>query len=500
MKHHLLRSLFSAGPGATGMSLDPTVQALRGAAADAQRSRLPQMAAALSYRTVFGILPVLAIGLWILHRVVKPEDLREYIHRGINALGLSSIVVQQDAAMDPNLFVGPLPSPDHAAPPASLEQWISAFVERINGVSFTAIGLVGVGMLIYAAISMIVEIERAFNQIYRVPRGRSWVRRIVNYWTLITLGSLGLLATFTIQQQLGDWAGRWTAGRTGFGSGYITLNTIGFATQWVISAAVLLLLYTAVPNTKVRFVPALWGALLAAAIFESSKFAFGKYVEFSAGVKYARLYGSLALIPLFLLWVYFSWLIVLFGVQLTYYLQHGRARTRAQPIMDLCPTLVDPASVLTVMSTIARAFAEGRTLDAPAIAQRVRLADPLVRIVLARLTERGLLHRIDTHPDDTASDAAEPTYALARPPEAISVAELLADGFALAAESAGADDPVLGRIRQAQLAAAGTDTLADVLHAGTRPTPAAGTARSAEPLSPALLRPVRTTTGGNQPA
>lgn len=483
-----------------GVAFDPTVQALRGAAAEAQRSRLPQMAAALSYRTVFGLLPVLAIGLWILHRVVTPEKLHEYIARGIAALGLSSIVIRQDAATDPDLFIGPVRPPASDAP-ASLEQWITAFVERINGISFTAIGLVGVGMLIYAAISMIVEIERAFNQIYRVPRGRSWVRRVVNYWTLITLGSIGLLATFAVQQQIGEWAGRWTAGRTDFGSGYITLNTIGFATQWIISAAVLLLLYTAVPNTKVRFLPALWGALLAAAIFEASKFGFGKYVEFSASVRYARLYGSLALIPLFLLWVYFSWLIVLFGVQLTYYLQHGRARTRAQPIMEMSPTLVEPAAVLTVMASIARAFSEGKTLDAPMIAQRTRLADPVVRIVLARMTERGLLHRIDSHAAPGA-ESVEATYSLARPPAGITIAELLADGFVLAGESQAVDDPVLARIRQAQLAAAGTDTLADAIGSAGRGSASAGRPAppQGDPLSPALLRPVRTPSSGGQPA
>lgn len=482
--------------GAPTPGLDPTVRLLRGAAMDAQRSRLPQMAAALSYRTIFGLVPMLAVGLWILHRMVTPEELKDYIGRAIDALGLSSIVV--DTHRGDDVLIGPpmppmTPAPEGTAESVdSLQRWITELVARINNISFSAIGIAGIVMLIYAAISMIVEIERAFNQIFRVPRGRSWVRRVVNYWTLITLGSIGLVATFGIQRQFGEFIREWTGGNVGIGSGAITLQIVGFATQWLISTAVLLLLYTAVPNTKVRFLPALYGAMLAAATFEASKFGFAQYVEFSAGLKFSRLYGSLALIPLFLLWVYFSWLIVLFGVQLTYRIQHGAARTRAQPIMEMSPTLVEPTAALLVMSSIARAFAAGRTLDAPAIARQTRLADPVVRLVLGTLCERGLLHRVDDHGAGNGAppgEAGECAYALARPPSTIRIGELLAVGFQLAGGDP--DDPVLAKLRQAQVTAAGDETLADALSATG--SIAAGDHREGAPaardIAGSLLRP-----------
>ena len=308
---------------------------------------------------------------------------------------------------------------------------------------------------------------------------------------------VGLVATFGIQQQFGEFVRNWTGGDAGIGSGAITLQFVGFATQWLISAAVLLLLYTAVPNTKVRFLPAIYGALLAAATFEASKFGFAKYVEFSAGLKFSRLYGSLALIPLFLLWVYFSWLIVLFGVQLTYRIQHGVARTRAQPIMEMGPTLVEPTAALQVMSSIARAFASGRTLDAPAIARQTRLADPVVRLVLGTLCERGLLHRVDDHSTAHGAppgEAGECAYALARPPSTIRIGELLAVGFQLAGGDP--EDPVLAKLRQAQVTAAADETLADAvavtvsITADARPATAAGAGEIAESLlRPAQARP-----------
>lgn len=514
-------------PSTAGTGLEPTMAAIRTVAADAQRSRLPQMAAALSYRTVFGLLPVLAIGLWVLHRVLTADDLARLIDKGVTLLGLKSIVVNGGAADavatdNGSWFAGPLmpgaTPPPPTAPIAdsvaitagahteSLEQWIRAFVERINDISFKAIGLVGIVVLIYAGISMVVEVERAFNQIYRVPRGRSWTRRMINYWALLTLGPICLFATFFIGVRLNSWV----AGFAGHGTtGDVLASavaTIGLASQFLISTVLLLVIYQVVPNTRVRFWPSLTGAIIAAALFEGSKYAFGLYVQYSAGASFSRLYGSLALIPLFLLWVYFIWLIVLFGLQLAYQLQHGRARTRAQPFMEFGPALVEPTSALIVMRAIARAFAQGHTLDAPAIAQRVRLADPIVRTVLGRVAERGLVHRIET-PDAAGSQAAEPTYTLARPPAAITVAELLTIGHDLATSgnggegtasggAGGADDPIIARLRQAQIAAAGRETLADVCGLDGS-IPAAGRPED-RPLSPALLRDRTKPVAGNR--
>lgn len=451
---------------------DPTVQVLRGAAADAQRSRLPQMAAALSYRTIFGLIPVLAIGLWILHGMVEKEKIAGFIDKIAGLVGLKGIAVDS--------FVGPVPEGTTPAPePSSLDPWINSIVAQVDKISFEAIGMIGIVMLLYAGIAMVVEVERAFNQIYRVPRGRSWTRRLVIYWALLTLGPICLFTTFYLQQQLPTIAQKWTY----TGSEFLTavLLTVGQATQYLISTALLLIVYQVVPNTKVKFWPALWGALIAALVFEAGKYGFGQYVAFSARTSYARLYGSLALLPLFLLWVYVTWLIVLFGLQITYQLQHGRLKTRAQPIIEMSATLVEPSAGLMVMAAIARAFGEGRPLDAPALATRTRLADPVVRMVLARLVERNLLHRIEAA--GGTPELSEPGYTLARSPDNIRIAELLELGFELAGGVVG--DPVIDRMRSAQIQAAGHETLAQAL---TESAQGAATGPRTEPS----LIPIRT--------
>ena len=491
-------------------AFDPTMQVLRDAAVDAQRSRLPQMAAALSYRTIFGLLPVLAIGLVALHKfATDPQDLGRIVRAAIDFFGLSNIVVDQSVAAAPpaagadtafSWFVGP-PAPPGvptAGPamgePLSLNQWITDLVARINSINFRAIGAIGVVMLLYAAISMIVEIERAFNQIFRVPRGRSWTRRLTNYTTLLVYAPIGLFLTFYIGQSLSGWVQQLSGG---FGSGAMSIIVAGYAAQVLITAAMLLVVYQVVPNTKVHFMPALAGALLAAMLFEAGKFGFGQYVEFSASRSYARLYGSLALIPLFLLWVYFTWLIVLFGLQITYELQHGRSKTRAQPIFDFGPTVVDPAAGLVVMTSIARSFVAGEPQSVQSLVRATSLPEPAVSLVISRLAERGLLHRLER--DDQAS---EPVYSLARAPGSIRIGEILSIGF----EIAGSPDasPVLDRMRQAQIQAAGSETLADAARLDevsispaqgdisltpsgrtpTNPTPTPSPRRGATPLGP----------------
>lgn len=476
---------------------ESTTATLRSAAADAQRSRLPQMAAALAYRTIFGLLPVLIVALVAVKYFASEEHVRTVVERALWYTGLSSIAVNENAGggaggMWFEDMMGPpppppaaSPAPDAAAdpaadapppPPPGIDKWITGLIERVNTISFKAIGFIGVVTLIYAAIAMLVEIERAFNQIYRVPRGRSWIRRIMQYWTLLTLGPLALLSTFYVGQQ---FAGRVEKMATdhgySLGSGALTISATGYAVTVLISTGFFLLAYICVPNTKVKFRPALVGALASALLWEAGKWAFTQYLAYSTFN--ARIYGALALIPLFLLWVYFTWLIVLFGLQVTYQLQHGRANTRAQPFLDIGPTLVDPAAALVVLSAIARGFDAGRAEDAPSLTKATRLPEPVVRLVLAKLSERGLLHRLENEREE-----AEPTFVLARSPSSIRVAEILELGYELAGSAE--PDEAVDRLHRVQVEAVGDQTLASIVAQGGQPrigTPAAqdGTSRGA---------------------
>lgn len=454
-----------AGLFAARRPADPAITTMRSAAADAQKSRLPQMAAALAYRTIFGLIPVLVVALAAVTYFASKDDVRTVVEMSLEYSGLSAIAVKPEQVGPPAPATeGAELSEDlsgrHESPaaaggtPAAVDQWITKLINDISSVSLKAIGLAGAVMLIYAAMAMLVEVERAFNQIYRVPRGRSWVRRIMQYWTLLTLGPIALIATFWVGQKfMGEARNLASQGGIELGSGTVTMTAIGYASTVAISTTFFFIAYISVPNTKVRLRPAIVGALAAALLWEAGKWGFTQYLSYFGGT--AKLYGALALLPLFLLWVYFTWLIVLFGLQIAYELQHGRAKTRAQPISDIGPTMVDPAAAIVVLSAIARGFEAGKTLDAPTIAKGIRMQEPVVRLVVSRLAERGLLHRIDGEADD-----AEPSYTLARSPGTIRVAEVLELGYELAGSTE--PDDAIQRLHRVQIETVGDQTLASI--------------------------------------
>lgn len=424
---------------------DPAVRAIRDAAAETERSRLPQMAAALAFRTIFAFIPMAVVALVIIRGQMTVEDRHDVIARMLSFTAVSNITVP------PAEFVGPttpLESTD-------LTLIITDLVDRADRtVSFKALGWIGFVTLLYAAIAMLVEIERAFNQVFRVPRGRSWTRRIVNYWTILTLGGIGLVATFYVGARFESWAND-IVSRQGFalGSGEVTVRIIGYSVTVVISTILLTLMYALVPNTRVRAAAALVGAFIGALLWEAGKAGFQQYIHFSAS--YAKVYGTMALIPLFLLWVYYTWLIVLFGLLITHQLQHGRNRTSAQPLSDSGPTIVEPSAGLVVMTAMARAMAAGTPQTVKSLCVATGLAESVVAMVVARYAERGLLLRVERgNPDHD-----ETQYTMARAPGAVRVAEVLSIAFDLAGGPE--SNPVIERMRKAQIDAAGSETLAD---------------------------------------
>jgi membrane protein len=478
-------------------AVDPAAGVLRGAALEATRSQLPQMAAALAYRTIFGLIPVMVVALVGVKVFVFQSDerLADAIRSALDYTGLGDIAIVEDPD-----FVGP-PLPDAPTGLFSggrLDEWIQTLVRNVSSISFEAITAVGLAALLYAAISMLVEIERAFNQIYRVPQGRSWARRVLLYWTLLTLGPLALALTFVLASQFRAWIWRVAEekqllGESGdiIGSGLISIGALGYLATVLVSMALLLLMYTSVPNTRVRLYPAMAGAFVGAVLWEAAKWGFTQYVVVSGSSSYGRLYGSIALIPLFLMWVYFTWVIILFGLQVSYYIQHGRLKTRAQPLVDLPRTIVEPSSTLTVLGVIGRGFESGKPVQVPAIVKSTRLHEGVVRLVVAKLAEQGLLHRVDAG----GSADEEDNYTLARPPSSIRVADVLKLGFEISeatddgvssvAEVADAPESIAATLRKAQLDAAGNRSLADVMRLSDTPAPATP-ARPIESQTPGI--------------
>jgi membrane protein len=395
-----------------------------------------QMAAALTYRTIFGLVPLLMVSMLAFRLFGDMEAAARRLQSAAYAFF--------------NYQVDPT-RPEAMAFKTALDERLFDVMKTVGGLSFEAIGAVGALLLIWAALGLLISFEDAANRVYRAPRGRGWATRIGVYWTVLTLGPILLLvvlyaAEYWLRQaEALPVAGPLFAFLAGFGS------LAG-------SFLALTLLYKLLPNTLVRWRPALAGALVAAGLWGVSKWAFGLYV--SRALPYLKLYGAIGLIPLFLFWLYLNWLIVLFGLEIAFTLQamKGRVFEKKDPRGALASA--DPQWLLPVMAAVARGFAGGQPVGRQALAEELDLRLESVAELVARLEAEGLLHQVSRRGTEDVG------LTLALPPDRIPLVRIaeLASRFTLGTRPReGAGWGALAAIHASARAAAGERTLADLI-------------------------------------
>ena len=193
--------------------------------------------------------------------------------------------------------------------PAAGERLQRALESFANNAS----GLTGISVLVmlFSALSMMVSIEDRLNRIWRVHQPRRWGSRLLLYWAALTLGPIlvvgGLAATsyVTALPLLQSAAGQFVPG-----AGQRALAFLPF----VVTFVTLWLMYTVIPNRPVLRRDAAIGALLGAVLFEIARWGFTLFVRNAQ--TYQQIYGALAVIPTFLLWIYLSWVIVILGASI----------------------------------------------------------------------------------------------------------------------------------------------------------------------------------------
>ena len=454
------------------------------------QTQLPRMAAALAYRTIFSIIPVMAIGLLIFGSIVSDDQVESGVRRVLTFAGISQISQAEQVESEPiedgtGIDLGEveqeLSTPNPAAllqepttgagvslldEPASdnpfasgdLEQVITDLITRVNNsirnVPTGWIALTSGLVLFYAAMSMLIEIEKAFNQLCCAPSGRGWLRRLMLYWTILTAGSLMLAATFLA----GDAFTGLVISVAGSES-MIGAMMAGYGVSVLISTFLLLGAYLIIPNTKVQFRSALAGAFFAAVLWELGKLGFTTYLRYTTG--YAKFYGSIAILPLFMLWVYLTWLIVLFGMQASYTLQHFTrlVESKLRLLSDSGnqnAALVDPLVLLAIAKAIQEGFAAGKPCTAESVASSTKIGPSQAAELLEALTEAQIVNRVYKGEELLG-------WTPARPADGIGLDEILkaahqVDGFRIS----GADEQLPVRIRDAAVAVCTGMTLADL--------------------------------------
>lgn len=186
---------------------------------------------------------------------------------------------------------------------AVVHEYLEGFSSKVGGL--TAIGLIS---LLLTALLLLATIENALNSIWGVKAGRRTAQRIMVYWTLLTLGPLMIIASLAITSFLISSALQETNGGASGGLEYVVP-----VLPFLLEVVAFVMLYYLVPNYRTRFSHALIGALIAAVLFEVAKIGFTWYL--STFDSFEVIYGALGVIPIFLIWIYISWLVILIGAR-----------------------------------------------------------------------------------------------------------------------------------------------------------------------------------------
>jgi membrane protein len=246
----------------------------------------------------------------------------------------------------------------------------------------TAIGIVGT---VATGILLLVTVEDQLNALWRVTTSRPWGQRVLAYWTLMTLGPLLVGMSVTLSTYL-DTAAREAgldpealAEFTG-GWPHLLVRLVPFGLELVACT----LLYCLIPNTAVRWRDAVIGAAVAALAIEILKVAFGIYIGM---VSYQIVYGAIAAIPIFLLWMYVSWMAVLLGAVVAANLSTWRVDER---LAHLSAGGVRLGFALALIAALARAHQRGATCGTAALAIELGVPASVVNEHLQALTRAGL--------------------------------------------------------------------------------------------------------------
>ena len=423
-------------------------------------NRAPQMAAALTYRTIFSLVPVLVISL-LVFSAFNLDSIRDQVQDEVTRF-LNLNAIEMTTTTDGG-----------AVEEVNIGTFLDRFIDRAARINYTAIGGVGVLLLVWAALALLITVEDCFNTVCEVGRGRSWTRRIVMYWTVLTLGPLLLSMSLYMSAGAAGLAAAWSehAGVQFLLAGF---NQAGaFAASWLL----LFTLYKVMPHTSIHIRSAALGAAISAIAFSGAKWAFGLFI--GQAVSFSNIYGVVGLVPLFLLWVYVVWWIVLLGLQVAYTAQsmpaggfgaHRRA-AEARAAADR-GRVYATTWALPVMALIAEAFERGEALEFEALRQRLDLPGEFLRGVMDRLTGAALV-RVSVEPgggvqrnDANAEDVA---YTLGRPADRIALTEVLHAVEALGTPTRAQGTPgraVLARFESARDRGATVFTVADLLERG----------------------------------
>jgi membrane protein len=318
-----------------------------------REERVTQTAGSLTYTTLLALVPLLTVALAVATAFPMFDD------------WITSL----------QLFVLENVLPDTPVLGSIVDQ-VNSFAA--NAGRLTAIGIVG---FIVTSVMLMLTMDNALNRIFRVQRRRSILQNVFVYWSIISLGPLLIGASLS---------GTYFALRASLGALELyTLNEAALGlVPFLLTCMALVLLYAVVPARRVEWRHALLGGVLAGIGFEVAKRAFAVYL--TRVPTYTLIYGAFATVPIFLVWLYLSWLVVLTGAIVTAMLPAFSAKPERHRVPG-----EELAEALAMLAALARAHAEGRVVPLNALARRLRLVPERCEEMLERARALHWVARTD---------------------------------------------------------------------------------------------------------
>ena len=320
---------------------------------DIGRGELGLRAMSLVYSTLFALVPVVAVAFAVLKAFGYHHQIEPLLLEFLRPLGEQG---------------------------ESITSSIMGFVENVQG---TLLGTVGFVFLLFTSISTVQKVEEALNFTWHVDRPRSYARRATEYLVVLlvvpalAVAAMSLLASFERTEVIARLSG--LAGHTGRGP----------RTHYLLILGLFGFLYVYMPNTRVRFWPAAVGTLFGGLLWAFVGALFARIVVYSAQL--AAIYAGLAVVPLFLFWLYLSWLILLLGAQLSFYVQHPEHLRTGHADIPTTGALRERLA-MSVMYLLAQRFVEGaERWSTNALADRLDVPATVLGSVVSALESHGLV-------------------------------------------------------------------------------------------------------------
>lgn len=265
---------------------------------------------------------------------------------------------------------------------------VIAFVENIK---VGVLGFIGFLMLFYTAISLLGEVESCFNHIWRVGKSRSLYRRFTDYLTVILVGPVFLFSAIGISASMGNSnVVKALVQMEPFGFAYYVL---GLIVPFILITVAFGFAYVFIPNSKIKFVPALIGGIIAGTAWKAVGALFARFIADSA--QYSAIYSGFAVILLAMIWLYISWLILLMGSVIVFHVQYPRYLRYAKRRPNLSIQCQERLSILLMVLIGRQRLKSGAGCTVQHLADTVNVPWEAVVDILNCLHRAGFLMALE---------------------------------------------------------------------------------------------------------